>query len=62
VNPNRYRSKAAQAFSQEILPQFATHKPKPAPAEEAIAPDPDLTNPSTDSPPLETTPSQSGGT
>jgi DNA-binding transcriptional LysR family regulator len=23
-NPNRYRSKAAEAFSQEILPQFAT--------------------------------------
>jgi protein-tyrosine-phosphatase len=22
-NPNRYRSKAAEAFSQEILPQFA---------------------------------------
>jgi DNA-binding transcriptional LysR family regulator len=27
INPNRYRSKAAEAFSQEILPQFATHKP-----------------------------------
>ncbi|MBD1921137.1 LysR family transcriptional regulator [Microcoleus sp. FACHB-831] len=24
VNPNRYRSKAAEAFSREILPQFAT--------------------------------------
>ncbi len=24
-NPNRYRSKAAEAFSNEILPQFATH-------------------------------------
>ena len=24
LNPNRYRSKAAEAFSQEILPQFAT--------------------------------------
>ena len=23
-NPNRYRSKAAEAFSQEVLPQFAT--------------------------------------
>jgi hypothetical protein len=23
-NPNRYRSKAAEAFSREILPQFAT--------------------------------------
>jgi DNA-binding transcriptional LysR family regulator len=27
VNPNRYRSKAAEAFTEEILPQFATHKP-----------------------------------
>lgn len=26
VNPNRYCSKAAEAFSQEILPQFATKK------------------------------------
>lgn len=25
INPNRYRSKAAEAFSQEILPQFATY-------------------------------------
>jgi DNA-binding transcriptional LysR family regulator len=24
INPNRYRSKAAEAFSKEILPQFAT--------------------------------------
>ncbi|MGE5659856.1 MAG: LysR family transcriptional regulator [Actinomycetota bacterium] len=24
-NPNRYRSKAAEAFSNEILPQFSTH-------------------------------------
>ena len=24
-NPNRYRSKAAEAFSNEILPQFATY-------------------------------------
>jgi hypothetical protein len=24
VNPNRYRSKAAEAFSQEILPAFAS--------------------------------------
>jgi DNA-binding transcriptional LysR family regulator len=24
LNPNRYRSKAAEAFSREILPQFAT--------------------------------------
>lgn len=29
VNPNRYRSKAAQAFMEEVLPQFATMKPKP---------------------------------
>jgi DNA-binding transcriptional LysR family regulator len=27
VNPNRYRSKAAEAFMQEILPLFATHTP-----------------------------------
>lgn len=27
-NPNRYRSKAAQAFMEEVLPQFSTHKPK----------------------------------
>jgi DNA-binding transcriptional LysR family regulator len=27
VNPNRYRSKAAEAFTEEILPQFATYKP-----------------------------------
>ncbi len=27
VNPNRYRSKAAQAFSDKILPQFSTYKP-----------------------------------
>lgn len=26
VNPNRYRSKAAEAFMQEILPQFSTYK------------------------------------
>ncbi|HEY9647055.1 MAG TPA: LysR family transcriptional regulator [Chroococcidiopsis sp.] len=27
VNPNRYRSKAAQACSDKILPQFSTYKP-----------------------------------
>ncbi|NJO72719.1 MAG: LysR family transcriptional regulator [Leptolyngbyaceae cyanobacterium RM1_406_9] len=27
INPNRYRSKAAEAFFEEILPQFASHKP-----------------------------------
>ncbi|MBD2460980.1 LysR family transcriptional regulator [Oscillatoria sp. FACHB-1407] len=27
INPNRYRSKAASAFMDEILPQFSTHKP-----------------------------------
>lgn len=32
VNPNRYRSKAAEAFMEEILPQFATHKPAAAEA------------------------------
>ena len=25
VNPNRYRSKAAEAFAQEILPSFTTY-------------------------------------
>jgi len=25
VNPHRYRSKAAEAFSREILPEFAHH-------------------------------------
>jgi hypothetical protein len=25
INPNRYRSKAAEAFIQEILPQFCTN-------------------------------------
>jgi DNA-binding transcriptional LysR family regulator len=25
VNPHRYRSKAAEAFSREILPEFASH-------------------------------------
>lgn len=39
-NPNRYRSKAAEAFSQEILPQFATeisplHPSNPAAAASA---------------------------
>ncbi|MBF2003759.1 MAG: LysR family transcriptional regulator [Synechococcales cyanobacterium C42_A2020_086] len=29
-NPNRYRSKAAEAFTQEILPQFSTCKPASA--------------------------------
>ncbi|MBW4657740.1 MAG: LysR family transcriptional regulator [Drouetiella hepatica Uher 2000/2452] len=27
INPNRYRSKAAEAFTQEILPQFSNYKP-----------------------------------
>jgi hypothetical protein len=35
-NPNRYRSKAAEAFSNEILPSFATystiHEKKEPPA------------------------------
>ncbi|MBI4782624.1 MAG: LysR family transcriptional regulator [Oscillatoriophycideae cyanobacterium NC_groundwater_1537_Pr4_S-0.65um_50_18] len=26
INPNRYRSKAAEAFTQEILPQFSNYK------------------------------------
>jgi DNA-binding transcriptional LysR family regulator len=28
VNPNRYRSKAAQAFMDNILPQFSTYQPQ----------------------------------
>lgn len=32
-NPNRYRSKAAEAFTKEILPQFATYDP---PVEEML--------------------------
>jgi DNA-binding transcriptional LysR family regulator len=30
VNPNRYRSKAAQAFMEEVLPQFSTYVSTPA--------------------------------
>ncbi|WP_448599691.1 LysR substrate-binding domain-containing protein [Thermoleptolyngbya sp.] len=30
VNPNRYRSKAAQAFMEEVLPQFSTYVSPPA--------------------------------
>jgi len=36
-NPNRYRSKAAEAFSQEILPLFATHQASTEGADEAGA-------------------------
>lgn len=39
-NPNRYRSKAAETFSQEILPEFATKTAKDlfvAPAAEPVA-------------------------
>ena len=25
INPNRYRSKAAEAFIQEVLPEFSTY-------------------------------------
>ena len=38
-NPNRYRSKAAQAFLDEILPQFSLYKNQVAAAAESI-PDP----------------------
>jgi DNA-binding transcriptional LysR family regulator len=39
-NPNRYRSKAAEAFTQEILPQFATYRPpQPGELEKAIEPE-----------------------
>jgi DNA-binding transcriptional LysR family regulator len=36
-NPNRYRSKAAEAFSQEILPQFATEVSPLHPSHRAAA-------------------------
>lgn len=55
-NPNRYRSKAAEAFTKEILPQFSTYKP--------IAPtDPDSNQPIEDNthPVLEAAPSHSSG-
>ncbi|MBE9178895.1 LysR family transcriptional regulator [Oculatella sp. LEGE 06141] len=55
-NPNRYRSKAAQAFSEEILPQFATHRP--APPEEALE---HHSSPGPIEPPLEATTSHSSG-
>lgn len=31
INPSRYRSKAAEAFFEKILPQFSTFKPEQAP-------------------------------
>ena len=47
INPNRYRSKAAEAFMKEVLPQFSSYK---------------KTNPDEDSgtatPPLESNPSK----
>jgi DNA-binding transcriptional LysR family regulator len=53
-NPNRYRSKAAEAFTREILPQFATYAP-PTPD------DPLEHKPITEHPlPLEVTPSHPG--
>ncbi len=46
VNPNRYQSKAAEAFSRDILPQFApenwsldTHQLSPLPLEKTFSPD-----------------------
>jgi len=54
INPNRYRSKAAEAFSQEILPQFATHKPLTGVEAQAVL------SP-TESLALEPTPSHLGG-
>lgn len=52
-NPNRYRSKAAEAFTTEILPQFATYEP---PAVEEI-----LEHKAVEHLPLEATPSHPGG-
>lgn len=54
-NPNRYRSKAAEIFGREILPQFATFKlTKDAQAKEIkeAPPDPELAAPA----PAEVTP------
>ncbi len=52
VNPNRYRSKAAEAFTSEILPQFSTYEP-------ALK---ELNHPSAEHAlPLEVTPSHPGG-
>ncbi|NJO41645.1 MAG: LysR family transcriptional regulator [Cyanobacteria bacterium CRU_2_1] len=56
INPNRYRSKAAEAFIHEILPQFATYKP-PA-SEEPVE---QSTAEPVDSRSLETTPFHPGG-
>lgn len=36
VNPNRYRSKAAQAFVDKILPQFSTYKPTDEPRDRVV--------------------------
>ena len=36
MNPNRYRSKAAEAFTHEILPSFSTYPEDLAQAEEAL--------------------------
>ncbi|NJN85818.1 MAG: LysR family transcriptional regulator [Leptolyngbyaceae cyanobacterium SL_7_1] len=36
VNPNRYRSKAAQAFVDKILPQFSTYQPAEDPMERMV--------------------------
>ncbi|MBF2051023.1 MAG: LysR family transcriptional regulator [Leptolyngbya sp. IPPAS B-1204] len=52
-NPNRYRSKAAEAFTREILPQFATYAPPP---EDSLEPKPIPEHPL----PLEVTPSHPG--
>ncbi|HEY9620955.1 MAG TPA: LysR family transcriptional regulator [Crinalium sp.] len=44
VNPNRYRSKAASAFMEKILPQFSTYKPTP-PDDKKGKPIPEPTEP-----------------
>ena len=45
MNPNRYRSKAAEAFTHEILPSFSTYPEDLAQAEEALQrPNPILLN------------------
>jgi DNA-binding transcriptional LysR family regulator len=44
VNPNRYRSKAASAFMERILPQFSTYEP-PSQDEKKVKPIPEPTEP-----------------
>jgi DNA-binding transcriptional LysR family regulator len=53
INPNRYRSKAADAFIKEILPQFSTYQPPETSPQVAVEP--------VEPRPLEPAPSHPGG-